>query len=293
MLSLSIIGCGHVAKILGYLWHKSKSVIIKDVVNQSLSRAEQSVEFIGAGNALCSKDKFQNADIFAIGCGDDQIETCLELLLSQDLIKKNTIVFHFSGAKSSLVLNPAKQLGAHCASLHPVKSFADPSLAIQSFSNTYCGLEGDDEACLALETLVKSIKGNCFYIKPDNKLTYHAASVFASNYLVALQELSIQAFIHSGVERELAMNILEPIVKETTENIFQLGTAHALTGPIARGDHQLVTDQFEAIRNWSKDPAEIYRLMGQLCVDLSDRKEAANKEDLEHIRQLFKLPNTD
>ena len=287
MLNLSIIGCGNVAKTMAFLWHQSASVEITDVVNRSQANADESLAFIGAGKALGSFSELRPADIFVIGCGDDHIESCLDELLEQNIVQANTIVFHFSGAKSSVVLAKATALGAKCASLHPVKSFAKPASAIESFSGTYCGLEGDDVACDVLEKLIESIGGHCFNVTSENKLLYHAASVFACNYLTALQELSIRAFEQSGVERGLAMKILEPIVKETTENIFELGTANALTGPIARGDHKLVAEQFTAVKDWDKDAADIYRLLGKLILDLSKQKGDGDKADLASFEGLF------
>lgn len=287
MLKLSIIGCGNVAKTMAFLWHKSASAEIVDVVNRSQASADDSVSFIGAGKALNSLDELRVADIFVIGCGDDHIESCLVELLDQSIVQEGNIVFHYSGAKSSALLHEAKTYGVHCASLHPVKSFANPASAIDTFSNTYCGLEGDKTACDVLEKLIDAIGGHCFNVNKDKKLTYHAASVFACNYMVALQELSIRAFEQSGVERELAMKILEPIVKDTAGNIFELGTAKALTGPIARGDYNLVLEQFDAVKEWDPDAAEVYRLLGKLGVDLSDAKGVSDKSNLEQIKRLF------
>lgn len=288
MLKLSIIGCGNVAKTMSYLWHQSGSVEIVDVVNRSQTSADESVAFIGAGKALDSLNQLQAADIFVIGCGDDHIKSCLDELLEQNIVLANTIVFHFSGAKSSDTLIKATALGAKCASLHPVKSFAKPESAIKTFAGTYCGLEGDDIACEVLEQLIKNIGGHCFKVDSENKLIYHSASVFACNYLTALQELSIKALEKSGVERALAMKILQPIVKETTDNIFKLGTAKALTGPIARGDEKLVSQQLAAVKDWDNDAADIYRLLGKLSVNLSDEKGASDTADLVNIQNLFR-----
>lgn len=287
MLKLSIIGCGNVAKTMGYLWHKHQSIHIVDVVNRSQKSANASVEFISAGKPLASITNLQSADLFVIACSDDQIESCLDELLGQSVIKKDNIIFHFSGSKSSTQLKKAKPFGALCASLHPVKSFANPSDAIKNFAGTYCGIEGDAFACDVLSKLIEAIDGNTFHVKSDKKLTYHAASIFACNYLVTLQELSIKALEHSGVDRELAMKILEPIIMETSNNIFTLGTANSLTGPIARGDHQLVEEQYHAVKNWDKDAAEMYRLFGKLSIQLSEQKGACEKEKLKKLKELF------
>ena len=282
---LSIIGCGNVARTLAYLWHKTSLV---DIVNRSEKSAIASVEFIGAGNERSILDNLQQADVFLIGCQDGHIEECLNQLLHSEIINKGNIIFHCSGSKSSAVLRKAEESGALIASLHPVKSFADPAIAIDSFKPTYCGLEGDKKAVAVLTEWVEAIGGVPFEIKADKKLLYHAASVFACNYLVALQELSIKALEQNGVDRELAMKILEPIVKGTADNIFLLGTASALTGPIARGDFQVVAEQLKEVESWDKDAGQIYKCLGKISADLSRQKGSAATTSLEKIKKSLK-----
>jgi len=163
------------------------------------------------------------------------------------------------------------------------------STAIKTFDNTYCCLEGDNAACEKLKSIIETIGGHCFTVKSENKLVYHAASVFACNYLVALQELSIKAFEKSGVERDLAMKILEPIVKETTNNVFELGTANALTGPIKRGDVKLVSEQYNALQHWDNDAADVYKLLSKLSVELLNNKSSSGltSTNLTTISELF------
>jgi len=310
-LKLSIIGCGNVAKTLAHLWHQTSVIEICDVVNQSQQSAEDSVAFIGAGNAVGGKTansvvQLQGADVFLLGCGDDQLEECINQLVGAEVVKDGNILFHCSGSKpssvitSSIVTSPIvkstpKWGGVLTASLHPVKSFASPKEAINSFSNTYCGFEGDEQAVTVLKTWAEAIGGMCFDIDAGhdgkNKLIYHAASVIACNYLVALQELSINAFAQSGVDREMAMKILEPIVKGTADNIFSLGTANALTGPIARGDLQVVVNQLKAVKEWDSSAGDIYKLLGEISADLSEKQGSSSEANLEKIREVLNSKN--
>ena len=284
-IRLSIIGCGSVARALAHLWHKASLVDVVDIVNRSEKSALTAAVFIGAGTPHGSFDNLQQADVFLIGCQDDLIEECLNQLLLSEVISKGNIIFHCSGSKSSVVLDKAKELGALIASLHPVMSFANPATAINSFEHTYCGLEGDKEAVEVLTEWVEAIGGIPFDIDADKKMLYHAASVFACNYLVALEELSLKAFAQSGVERELAMKILEPIVKGTADNIFTLETTNALTGPIARGDFQVVADQLKVVQAWDKDAAQLYKRLGEICVELAEQQGSATKTSLEKIKK--------
>lgn len=285
--TLNIIGCGNVAKTLAHLWNKAGVVEIGCVLNQSQQSADASVSFIGAGRALSSLDKCDRADYYLVGCGDDQLADCLQQLDETKLVKTGDTVFHCSGSKPSSMIKSYQFDGVYSASLHPIKSFANPQDAITSFKSTYCGFEGDETAVTVLKDWVEAIGGVPFDIDPEKKLTYHAASVFACNYMVALQELSISAFAQSGVDRGLAMKILEPIVKGTADNIFKLGTAKALTGPIARGDYQVVSDQLDAVSDWDKSAAEIYKELGLVASDLSEKKGVSSVDNLERIRQLL------
>lgn len=301
---LSIIGCGNVAKTLAYLWHQASVVEVCDVVNQSQHSADESVDFIGAGKAVATNavGGLQAADVFLLGCGDDQLETCINQLAETDVVKAGNIVFHCSGSRASSIIKSSiktssieksapKWGGVLTASLHPVKSFASPKEAINSFSNTYCGFEGDEKAVSILKVLAEAIGGSSFDIDVGhdgkNKLIYHAASVIACNYLVALQELSINAFAQSGVDREMAMKILEPIVKGTADNIFSMGTVNALTGPIARGDYQVVANQFQAVNDWNSSAGDIYKLLGEISADLSEKQGSATQDNLTKIRDIL------
>ena len=284
-IRLSIIGCGNVARTLAHLWHKASLVEVVDIVNRSEKSALTAAEFIGAGTPHGSFDNLQQSDAFLIGCQDDLIEECLNQLLLSKVVSKGNIIFHCSGSKSSAVLDKEKESGALIASLHPVKSFANPATANISFKATYCGFEGNIEAVLVLKEWVRAVGGIPFDIDADKKLLYHAASVFACNYLVALEELSLKAFDQSGVEREMAMKILQPIVKGTADNIFTLGTAKALTGPIARGDFQVVADQLKEVEAWDKNAGQLYKRLGEICAELSEQQGSATKSSLDKIKK--------
>ena len=107
-LKLSIIGCGNVAKTLGYLWHQRSVVEICDVVNQSQQSANQSVAFIGAGIPRDSVAELQSADVFLLGCGDDQLEHCIDQLVEAEVVKTENIVFHCSGSKPASIIHSKK-----------------------------------------------------------------------------------------------------------------------------------------------------------------------------------------
>lgn len=284
---LNFIGCGQLGKTLGSLWFKTGSVQIGSVLTRSTNSAKSAVRSIGTGFPIDSIDDMQSAEIYLIACGDDDIELCSQRLAASGLLRSGDVVFHCSGAQSSLLLKTCKDKGASIASIHPIKSFANLDKAIDSFAGTYCGVEGDEEALNILSTLFSSIGANLLPIHAEHKTLYHAASVIASNYLVALQEMSILTFEKAGIDREAAMAVLQPIVTGTVENIFSLGTSEALTGPIARGDHKVVSAQLAAMENWDGDLAAIYQLLGRLSLPLAAEQGNTKAENLAALRCLL------
>lgn len=269
---LNIIGAGQLGKTLGRLLSTQTDLQIGDVLNQSHASAQSAIEFIGAGHACATMSELQAAEHHLLACPDKQIEACCEQLAVSGILQSGMTVFHCSGALASDILNSAAKQGAHTASVHPVRSFANPALVVEQFSGTYCGMEGDEGALAKLEPLFAAIGGIGFRIDPAQKTLYHAATVMACNYLVALQEVSLQAFEQAGVERVLGMNILKPLVRGAVENVFTAGTVEALTGPVARGEHEVVAAQIGALTNWRPEMAELYARLGQQAVGLATQR---------------------
>lgn len=289
MLRINFIGCGQLGRTLGYLWHHNALLTLGDVLTQSEKSARQAIEQMGSGRAVTSINDMHSADIYMVACSDDAIETCSQTLSDSQLLTSKSVVFHCSGAQSSQLLQACASQGASIASIHPIKSFADIQLAAQSFAGTYCGTEGNHQALSVLTPLFTALGAHLLTIHAEQKTLYHAASVIACNYLVALEELSIQAFEQAGIERDQALAVLKPIVSGTVENVFRLGTAPALTGPIARGDYRIVSKQLAAIQDWNADYATVYRLLGKVSVPLSAEQGNASPENLRRIADSLDL----
>lgn len=267
--TLSIIGCGNVGKTLGRLWTVNQAFQLQDVLNRSLSSTQRAISFIGRGRAVESYANLQPADIYLIGASDDQIVNCCEELARTGLLSASTIVFHCSGALPSSALQPARQHGAAVASIHPVRSFASPEQLVGDFAGTYCGMEGDPRALEVLQQGFSAIGARLVKIDEDFKIIYHSAAVFASNYLVTLLDVALEAYVASGIPRDSALDMLGPLVQKTVENVLHLGPAEALTGPIARGDMNTAVKQYHAVSGWNPQYGELYRQLGRLTAQLA------------------------
>jgi len=289
-MTLNLIGCGHVGQVLGRLFFGQHRLQAGAVLNRSLDSGTRATTFMGAGTAVESIGSMPAADLWLLGCPDQQLAACAAALAHSGRLQPGQIVFHCSGALGSDTLAILRPTGAVLASVHPVRSFADPRTALEGFPGTACGMEGDDAALGVLEPLFQALGGRPFRIGTRHKLLYHAASVMACNYLVALMETSLQLLAQAGVERTQALALLQPLVTGTAANVFASGTAAALSGPIARADHELVARQWQAVADWQPEAGELYRLLGRQALTLATRTGQDDPERtarLRLIRELF------
>jgi predicted short-subunit dehydrogenase-like oxidoreductase (DUF2520 family) len=225
--------------------------------------------------------------VWLITTPDRAIPGACEALASSALLRPGDVVFHCSGALSSMELLAAQRAGAHFASVHPLKTFATPAEAVRTFAGTPCVAEGDGKALELLEPAFERIGARVLHIDSAAKTLYHAASVIVCNYLVALLDTGLRVYEKAGVPRERAAALIEPIVRETVDHVFSVGTARALTGPISRGDDGIVARHLDALRECNQVDA-IYRALGLAAVDLAKEQGAAGAEALERIRALLK-----
>lgn len=270
--TINIVGAGCVGQTLGRLWTQNKALIVQEVLNGSMESGACAVAFIGAGRAVAGMEQMHPADVTLIATPDDRIAACCEALAQARLLVPGSVVFHCSGALPSSVLSAASEHGAAVASVHPIRSFADPAQVANAFGGTFCGIEGDGAATDVLHTAFAAIGARLVPIDASFKAVYHAAAVFASNYLVTLLDVAVQAYMKAGIPQETAMQLMEPLVRGTVDNVFRLGPTDALTGPIARGDIATAVKQYRAVNAWDERHGALYKQLGKLTADIAARK---------------------
>ncbi len=287
MKTLNIIGAGRVGRTLTALWFQRKVFAIQSVLNRTPASTREAVAFIGAGRAAATLPAMQPAGVWLLATPDGEIVRTAASLASSGLLNAGDVVFHCSGAMAASDLRTVLPQGVAVASVHPLKSFADPHAAVQSFAGTHCAAEGDAEAVAVLVPAFEQIGARVTEIDPRFKTVYHAASVMVCNYLTALMEAGLQCYEKAGLPRDTAAAMMEPLVRETVDNVFRLGTTQALTGPIARGDHAVVVRQLQALREFDPRMAEIYRSLGTIAIALSRAQGGAGEPALHALEALF------
>ncbi|WP_407305866.1 Rossmann-like and DUF2520 domain-containing protein [Desulfosporosinus sp. SB140] len=228
-----------------------------------------------------------SADGLFITTQDDMIREVAESLSLKPLIKPAQVWIHCSGSLPSNVLRIRNDLSVRCLSLHPLQAFASVEKALAILPGTHFGIEGDDQEFG--EGIVKDLGGIPHHILASQKSLYHAGAVVASNYLVVLASLAVELFAEAGIEGTEALASLLPLMRGTLYNLEQVGLPQALTGPVARGDAQVVRGHLE---HMPSKLIEIYQGLGLKALELGQNKKAQqgliySPEELNRLKSLL------
>jgi predicted short-subunit dehydrogenase-like oxidoreductase (DUF2520 family) len=168
-------------------------------------------------------------------------------------------VVHFSGATSVRALASAP---GPTASVHPVQTVA-PERGPGQLEGAFAAVTGDWDVGAAL---ARDLGMTPFPLADDAKPVYHAATAFASNYLVTVTAVAVALLGHAGLAGETALRVLRPLQERTLE-----AAGGPPTGPIARGDAGTVRAHLDAI---GPELAPLYRELARATLPLV-RPEAA------------------
>jgi predicted short-subunit dehydrogenase-like oxidoreductase (DUF2520 family) len=163
------------------------------------------------------------------------------------------LVGHTSGATPLTALAHA---GVPGFGLHPLQSFAHPGVR---FEGAGAAVAGTTPEALAFATgLAERLGMRPFEIDDEGRAAYHAAASVASNFLVTLEAAAEAIASGAGLDRGEARALLMPLVRQTVENVAELGPESALTGPVARGDQATVTAQRAAVERVAPELLDLY-----------------------------------
>jgi predicted short-subunit dehydrogenase-like oxidoreductase (DUF2520 family) len=293
--TLNLIGAGRVGQTLARLWTQAGVFVVQDVMTRSMASAQGACDFIGAGTPAPSLGAMRSADVWLIATTDAQIAASAASLaapMSQaragnterhsvaseanatadpaaEALRRPPIAFHCSGALPASVLAPLAALGWQVASAHPILSFANAEAACAQFAGTPCALEGDAAARAWLQTAFTAIGAQYFEVRSQDKLLYHAAAVFATNFLPVLQSVAEDAWRATGVPEALLPHLRASLLNNAVSNITRLGPQGALTGPAARGDTAAIARQAVAVSAWDEKSGAAYTALSALALRLA------------------------
>jgi predicted short-subunit dehydrogenase-like oxidoreductase (DUF2520 family) len=201
---------------------------------------------------------------------------------------KEQSVAHCSGAHSTDILEPAKQRGANTGCFHPLQTFASVDQAINNIPGSTFAIEADEPLSSILKEMSTALEGDWVTLKAGDKVLYHAAAVFACNYLVTLAKLATDLWQTFGVPPAQAIKALMPLLRGTLSNIENVGLPNCLTGPIARGDLGTISRHLESLEKQAPSLLNIYKELGRETIPISLGKGKIDLQRAEELKALLR-----
>ena len=86
--------------------------------------------------------------------------------------------------------------------------------------------------------------------------------------------------------RQETLQALLPLIRGTLHNIETLGTADALTGPIARGDVETIQGQIEAMQKKTPELLGLYKELARHTISVAREKGSITRDTAEELQKL-------
>jgi len=287
MLKLGFIGAGTVGTALAArLAGRGYPVVAVSSLSrdsaQKLAQAADGCRVFDDSQAVAD-----NAELIFITTPDDAIAS----VVSKVSWRPGQSVVHCSGADSTDILQPAKEAGAKVGAFHPLQTFASPQQAMENIPGSTFALEAEEPLLGALKSMAAALDGQWVELKASDKVLYHAAAVFACNYMVTLVKLATDLWQTFDVSPPKATKALVPLLRGTLHNIETIGIPNCLTGPIARGDTGTIKKHLDALKATAPHLVSTYRELGRQTIPIAVAKGKIDQSQARELQTILKQPD--
>jgi predicted short-subunit dehydrogenase-like oxidoreductase (DUF2520 family) len=180
-----------------------------------------------------------------------------------------TVAFvHLSGAQQ---LNALEALGKRhpIGSFHPLQSFPAPRPP-DSLYGVVAAIDASSPALLRrLATLARALGARPKRVSDAERALYHAAAVFASNYVDVMLATAVRLLQLAGWSEKEAIAALLPLTEGTLTTVRKRGPVRALTGPVRRGDVNTVERHLAALMRKAPPVVDQYRMLGSIALEIA------------------------
>lgn len=283
MLKLGFIGAGTVGTALAVRL-SSKGYPVVAVSSRSQTSAERLAQAVSSCRVFAnSQSVADNAELVFITTPDGAIAS----VASEVRWHPGQGVIHCSGADSTDILQVAKEQGAEVGVFHPLQTFASTKQAIENIPGSTFALEAEGRLLKTLKDMATALGGSWVELKAGDKVLYHAAAVFACNYMVTLVKLATDLWQTFNIPPQKATQALLPLLKGTIHNIETVGIPQCLTGPIARGDTGTIRKHLDALNHKAPQLVATYRELGLQTIPIAVAKGRINNSQAQELEAIL------
>lgn len=248
MKKITFIGAGNVA------WHLAQAFFragyeIQQVWSRTMASAGVLAEKVNAQPVNNLESLSPDSGVYILCLNDDALLSVIDKLNFS-----RGIVLHTSGTLDiSILSSVAPEYGV----LYPLQTFSQ-GIAM-NISEVPFLIEASSKAVFdQVNKLASSLSGKVYHADSQQRLRLHIAAVFAGNYSNYM--FAIASELLAGTDFNL--DILHPLIGETTRKALGSDPFGAQTGPARRGDIAVIRKHLGVLAS-KPEYAEIYRLIAR------------------------------
>jgi predicted short-subunit dehydrogenase-like oxidoreductase (DUF2520 family) len=255
-MKIVIVGSGNTATVLSALLHNAQHEIVQ-VVSRNIDNARMLASDYNASAAILTDEQFADADIYLIALNDaalDHVERIPALA--------NKFVVHTAGAVS---IEALKSCSENYGVLYPVQTLSKFSDHTPKIPFLVTG--SNKETLHRILGLAKSISDDVTEANDAERLNYHVAAVFVSNFanhMFALAELFC-------TKEKIDFKRLYPLINEINERVNHHSPYLTQTGPAIRDDVFTLGKHLQAL-SAHPDLKYIYLKMSESIIKMHGKR---------------------
>ena len=226
---------------------------------------------------LVQRIESASPDIVFLAVPDGAVATVASHLAEAGPAIPTSVAFsHLSGALELGALEPLRH-GHPVGSFHPLQSFPEPRPP-DAFQGIVVAVDATAVSLRRrLNAVARDIGAKPRRVDDKHRAVYHAAAVFASNYLVALIGEAVGLLEGAGWTEKEATAALVRLSEGVLLSVSRRGPIAALTGPIRRGDVDTVKRHLTVLAEVDSRLAggrvvsrvDLYRMLGLIALEIA------------------------
>ncbi len=259
-LRIGVVGAGRVGAVLGAALRSAGHNCVGVSAVSDLSRLR--AEALLAGVPIKPADQVvAESELVILAVPDSALPDLIRGFSFSEVFIPGQFVAHTSGSYGICVFDTAPQVSP--MAIHPVMTFTGTSVDLARLVDTPFGVTTTETLRPVAEALVIEMGGEPVWVPEESRAIYHAAMVLSSNYLNVLVNEAVSLLSDSGMESP--QRLLAPLLSASLDNALRLGDK-GLTGPIARGDSDVIRKHLDALQD-RPSSQNAYRALARLATD--------------------------
>lgn len=218
MISVAIVGLGNVGSHLYHAFNATGAVHVDQFNSRDL-------------------EDMPKVDVVIIAVSDDAIAEVSAKL-------EASLVVHTSGGVHISSINTKGNRGV----FYPLQTFTkDKNVDFKSIP--ICIEAENKEDLQLLEKLTTTISDKVFHIDSEQRSSLHVSAVFVNNFVNHMYVIAEDIC----KEHNVPFEVLQPLIRETSEKILSISPKKAQTGPAKRNDIQTIQKHLHLLNEQQKE----------------------------------------